>query len=196
LEAKLRIITISGKAKAGKDTTANFMKEILESKGNKVLIIHFADYLKFVCEKYHGWDGKKDEKGRELLQQVGTNIGRARNPGMWTRVAGEYIAAFGQDYDYVLIPDTRFPDEIEYFKRKYPDTLAIKVNRGIFFDNGLTLEQKSHESECALDNFEFDSYLINTFDFNFLKQEVEIFLHFRGVEVYLDDDISDLTGGI
>jgi hypothetical protein len=177
LEAKLRIITISGKAKAGKDTTADFMKEILESKGYTVLIIHYADYLKFCCEKYFGWDGKKDEKGRELLQRVGTNVGRKRNPGMWTRVVGEFITAFGQDYDYILIPDTRFPDEIEFFKSKFPDTIAIKVNRGSF-DNGLTPEQKAHESECALDEFNFDYYVINIFDLDFLKDEVTCFLYY------------------
>ena len=74
----MKIITISGKAQHGKDTTAEMLKKKLEELQYKVLIIHYADYVKYVCRQYFNWDGNKDEKGRTILQQVGTNLARAR----------------------------------------------------------------------------------------------------------------------
>ena len=70
----MRIIAISGHAQNGKDTTANIIKKHLEERGDKVLIVHYADLLKFICTKYFDWDGQKDEKGRHLLQYIGTDI--------------------------------------------------------------------------------------------------------------------------
>ena len=59
---------ISGKMRHGKDTCAQFIKEELERMDKRVLIIHYADYLKFILKQYFGWDGEKNEEGRKLLQ--------------------------------------------------------------------------------------------------------------------------------
>ena len=48
-----QIFCISGKAMAGKDSTANILKEYFEKNNQKALIIHMADYLKFICQKYY-----------------------------------------------------------------------------------------------------------------------------------------------
>jgi energy-coupling factor transporter ATP-binding protein EcfA2 len=140
-----QIILIAGKAGSGKDTFANCLKQYLQQEENKkVLIIHFADYIKFICKEYFGWNGEKDEYGRTLLQQTGTENGRHRNDNMWCKIIIEFLKAFGQDYDYILIPDTRFTDEIELTKQ-YFDTISIYINRDK--TNSLTSEQLSHESE-------------------------------------------------
>ena len=39
----MKVITISGKAQNGKDTTAGLLKAALEADGYKVLITHYAD---------------------------------------------------------------------------------------------------------------------------------------------------------
>ncbi|WP_207720502.1 hypothetical protein [Clostridium beijerinckii] len=41
---------ISAKAQHGKDTFANMLKDRLEAKGNKIVIDHFAKYIK-ICLK-------------------------------------------------------------------------------------------------------------------------------------------------
>ena len=46
----MKIITISAKARNGKDFCANLIKQKLESRGNKVLITHYADLLKYICK--------------------------------------------------------------------------------------------------------------------------------------------------
>ena len=48
----MKIICISAKAQHGKDTSALILKDIYESKGQKVLITHFADLLKYICKAF------------------------------------------------------------------------------------------------------------------------------------------------
>lgn len=150
----MKVICISGYASAGKDTFANCLKNIFDKQGKKTLIVHYADYLKFICKAYFGWDGEKDNKGRTLLQHIGTDVARARRPTIWVEVVKIFIDVFGSDYDYILIPDTRFSQEIDLCKEEY-DTTSIRIHRPNF-DNGLTEEQKLHPSETSLDNYSFD----------------------------------------
>ena len=78
------VILISGKAQHGKDTLASAAKDYLEGKGRRVLILHYADYMKYIAKEYFGWNGKKDSVGRHLLQQLGTNIVREVDENYWT----------------------------------------------------------------------------------------------------------------
>lgn len=152
------VVLIAGKAMNGKDTMANYLKENLNDKGFSVLIIHFADYLKFICSRYFGWSGNKDDEGRELLQKVGTDIVRTKHPTFWLDNVIEFIKVFGSEYDYILIPDVRFRNEL-YFKkgRELWDVTSVKVIRNNF-QTPLTKEQQSHPSETDLDNQIFDLY--------------------------------------
>jgi hypothetical protein len=154
-----KVICISGKAEAGKTTTANIIKERLESLGNRVVIIPFADYLKFVAEKYFGWNGKKDEEGRHLLQFLGTDKVRKRNEDFWVRSVYQLVQVFWDDFDYVLCDDTRFINEIQYFDSHHMFPLHIRVIRPNH-ESKLTLEQKNHRSEIELDDFPQDVRLV------------------------------------
>ena len=153
-----KLILISGKAQHGKDFTANTLKGKLELQDQKVLIVHYGDYVKSVCRDYFGWNGNKDEKGREILQKIGTDKARKNNPNIWVTVINELIKALAEDYDYILIPDTRFPNEINFMIREDYDVVSVRVNR-IGFESTLTDEQKLHSSETALDKFNFDYYM-------------------------------------
>jgi len=153
----MRIIPISAKAQHGKDTLADLLKIELEKLNRKVAIFHYADYLKFVCQQYYEWDGKKNEQGRSILQKVGTDLARKNNPNIWVNVAVEFFKAFSNSYDYILIPDTRFPNEIDVLKENF-DVTSIRLVRKDFSSN-LTPEQKIHPSETALDDYLFDMYM-------------------------------------
>ena len=65
-----RIIVIMGEAGAGKDTFANHIQNLYSGKGFIVHRITFAKNLKEEA-RILGWDGQKDEKGRQLLQDLG-----------------------------------------------------------------------------------------------------------------------------
>jgi hypothetical protein len=170
----MKVILISGKALHGKDLSASILKEKLESKGKKVLILHFASYLKFLAKELRGWDGVKDEKGRKCLQEIGQQA-RDSIPTFWVEAVANVIDVFGKEYDYALIPDARHVNEIEFFKRNWFTPYSLRIVRPDF-DNGLTPEQKSHISEVALDNYKFDCVLFNDGDISRLENKLEYFL--------------------
>ena len=147
-----KVILIGGKAQHGKDTFASYLKEGWEAEGKKVLIIHFADYLKFLCKQYFGWDGSKSEEGRRILQYVGTDLIRNRNPNFWLDTIVELIRVIQDDYDYILIPDTRFKNELSFKRgRNYWPVYSIRMER-LNFESPLTSEQQRHASETDLDD--------------------------------------------
>lgn len=155
----MKVVCISAKAQHGKDTAAGIIKEYLESLGKKVLITHYADLVKFVCTNYFGWDGKKDEKGRTLLQYIGTDKVGAKDPAYWVNFIVSILKIFNDEWDYVLIPDCRYPVEVTRMSENF-DTTTLRVERPNF-DNGLTLKQKEHPSEVSMDDYNFDAVVYN-----------------------------------
>lgn len=155
----MKVCCISAKAQHGKDTTAGILKEYLETKGQRVLIIHFADLLKYICKQFFGWDGNKDEKGRTLLQYIGTDVVSKKNPAYWADFIVNFLKMFKEEWDFILIPDCRYPIEIATLERDF-DTTVLRVERPNF-DNGLTLAQKNHPSEVDMDNYPFDLIIYN-----------------------------------
>ena len=156
---QMRVITVSGKAESGKDTFALILKSILEKEGKTVLIFHYADLLKFYCKQYFGWNGEKDDAGRTLLQRIGTDIVRSRDEDFWVKQAVNFMDVFGCDFDYILIPDTRFRNEVETMKEMFEST-AIYIER-INYVSSLTEEQKSHPSENILSKRDCDYCVVN-----------------------------------
>lgn len=160
----MKVICISGKAQHGKDTAAKYMCKHLKYKGYDALIIHYADLLKYICKSMFDWNGEKDEMGRHLLQYVGTDVVRKRDPNYWVDFVIGIINLFGNEWDYILIPDCRFPNEIDRLRESGIDTYTIRIQRDDY-DSGLTDEQMNHPSETALDDFDFD-YVIHNNDLN------------------------------
>ena len=171
----MKVICISGHAQHGKDTTAQMMRKALWGFGQRVLIIHNADLLKFMCKQLFSWNGEKDERGRTLLQYVGTDVVRNKKPGFWACFIADVLELFNTDWDYVLIPDCRFPNEIDLLKSRGFDVIHVKVTRDDF-DNGLTEEQKNHPSETALDSKVPDITISNSGTLVDLTREVLKFI--------------------
>ena len=156
----MRIVTISGKAQHGKDTFGNKLYDALKKNGDRVLLAHNADLLKYMCKAYFGWNGEKDSEGRKLLQYVGTDVVRKKEPDFWVDFLIRVMKLFDDSWDWVIIPDTRFPNEIDRFVDNGFDVTHVRVIRPDF-DNGLSLEQQNHISETALDNIIPDWIVVN-----------------------------------
>lgn len=156
----MKVILISGKAQNGKDTVAKILEAQLCHKGYRVLITHYADLLKYICKTYFGWNGLKDESGRRILQYVGTDVIRKQNPSFWVDFEMMILKYFHANWDYVIIPDCRFPNEINTVRENGFESIHIKVTRKNF-DSPLTKEQRYHPSEIALDNVKPDIYINN-----------------------------------
>lgn len=167
----IRVIAISGKAGSGKDTSAVIMADILQKKGQRVLITHYADLLKYICRQFFGWDGKKDEEGRRLLQYVGTDVIRRQDPDFWVDFLRDVLLFFEDRWDWVLIPDLRFPNELTRIKNAGFDVTHVRVLRDDA-QNGMPDEQKNHPSETAMDDCEPDILLQNIGDIPALREKI------------------------
>lgn len=155
---KPTIISLSGMARHGKDSTINIIQKKLESQNKKCLHMAYGNLVKHICEQYYNWDGRKDEFGRTLLQYIGTDKIRSKEPNYWVDFIINLVKVIGEDYDYVMISDCRFPNEILRWMEEGYVIIPVHVTR-TNFDNGLTEEQKNHSSETALNDYEFDYYL-------------------------------------
>lgn len=156
----MKVMAISGRAQHGKDTTANMLKKLMEQKGKTVLIFHYADLLKHICRSYFDWDGKKDDAGRRILQYVGTDVIRAKQPDYWVDFATGFLRLFPDEWDYVLIPDCRFPNEVDCLGQAGFDMMHVRIVRP-GFKSPLSPEQQMHPSETALDHTVPDHWVYN-----------------------------------
>lgn len=121
---------------------------------------HYADLLKYICKQYFNWDGVKDERGRTILQFVGTDTIRKQAPDYWVDFIIDMLTFFGDNWDFVIIPDTRFPNEIDKLRSAGFDVDHLRVVRPDFQAN-LTVAQRSHPSETSLDDTAPDCYVVN-----------------------------------
>lgn len=159
----MKIILISGKAEAGKTTAANFLKEELESRGERVAITPYGRLLKDLCNMLYGWDGQKDEAGRQLLQHFGTDVIRKEDPDYWVSHIIRLSGLLYNEFDALIVDDCRFPNELEAWDdharwaekwvKKHYDIYWLRIERP-GYENHLTPEQRLHPSETALDGYE------------------------------------------
>ena len=165
-----KIIILSGKARAGKDTTMNFLNEIY----NNIIQLQYGSYIKEYAKKISNWDGSEETKPRELLQQLGTNIIRENiDNKFFVKKMIDDIKVYSYFFDTIVISDARFKIEIDDIKNTFNNVIAVRIERPNF-DNGLTLEQKKHPSEIDLDDYnKFDYKLINDGTLEDLKKKVE-----------------------
>ena len=164
----MKVICLSGVARSGKDTAAEILKNTLEENGKSVLVTHYADLLKYICKTFFNWNGEKDERGRSLLQYVGTDVVRKKNPNFWVDFIVNVIKLFEKEWDFVVISDTRFPNEVTRLKEFGLDVIHVRVER-TGFSSELTDEQKKHPSETAMDGFPVDVALTNTTMENYIN---------------------------
>jgi hypothetical protein len=99
----MKIIAFTGLAQSGKTTAANYIP------GAKIL--SFADPVKQIALTAFNWDGVKDEKGRRLLQVIGTECGRAYDYDIWVKKMKEQIDKYAPIYSIIAIDDCRFDNE-------------------------------------------------------------------------------------
>ena len=157
----MNVICISGPAQIGKDTSAEMLKNALEDRGDRAVVVHYADMLKFICKTFFDWNGKKDKYGRALLQYVGTEIFRARDENYWVKLMLSVLHAVADAnmWDYVIIADCRFPNEIYFVKTEF-DAVHVRIANPNFV-SPLTPEQQQHPSETSLNGYPADYTLEN-----------------------------------
>ncbi len=158
------IYLIAGRGRSGKNTFGGFIKEELEIRGRKVCQIELMRTLKGYCKDYFGWDGRDETKPRELLQRFGTEIIREKmnRPYFHIHRLIEDIEILSNFFDDFIVDDVRFPLEIETIKEHFPGTIVISLVREFPVDDGMTVKERAHITETALNEFDqYDKKIIN-----------------------------------
>lgn len=153
-------IGLIGLAGSGKNAVGTIIVENFKDYSE----ISFADTLKYVCAHHFKWDGKKDEKGRKLLQTIGMAL-REYNPDSWVNITEEDININKKTCSLVYT-DVRFPNEAAYIKKK--GGVIVRVVRP-------SLElTKTHEhvSESSQAEIKEDYTIVNDGSLDDLKEKV------------------------
>ena len=140
-----------GGAGSGKSTLAKKLAEHLKVEPK---IISFAEPLKRIALQM-GWDGKKDEKGRKLLQLLGTECGRdCVDLKIWLK---HWVMSVFHSRDFPLIvsDDMRFQNEIDLVKKVGGVTIKITGR------NDISEARSAHASEDQASDDCFDFVLNN-----------------------------------
>lgn len=124
------IIGLTGPAGAGKTECAKILANLYSKDNLKAKIVPLATPLKDTAKKI-GWNGKKDEKGRKLLQLLGTEIGRNLiNKDIWVNMHEKTID--NTDADIVLVDDVRFANEASYIIFREGGVIIEVTGRGYY----------------------------------------------------------------
>lgn len=179
----MKIVMICGKAGHGKTTFANFLEEELAATGKEVLVASFGTALKDVLRNYYDWDGKKNTAGRSLLQQVGTEIVRAKDEHYWTDTLMRLATAMNPDF--LIVDDWRFIEEIDRASEYHSDITTVRVERyekwvgdhcdyvNIPYKNpAMTADQLAHRSETELDSYNCE-YIITNVSLTAMRESAE-----------------------
>lgn len=160
------IFVLSGKAKSGKNLIANKIENYYKNK--KCIQISYAFYLKNYVKNIYGWNGREEDKPRELLQSIGIDLIKNKiDSNLLIRRVCEDIKVYSYFYDIIIITDARLIDEIETPKKLFNNVITIRID-SIYYDKKMTIEQMNHITETNLDNYNKFNYVIN--DFNELEE--------------------------
>lgn len=183
LTPRVRIIGLSGYARSGKDTTADYlvekygytkmsfaapMKEALYKLNPDVRDISELVWTVQQVVDLSGWEGAKEitPDVRGLLQRFGTEVGREMfGENFWVDLAMSQIP----DGSKIVVSDVRFPNEADAIKKLGGKVLRVERD-GVEAVN-------AHISETALDGYDFDVRIPNNKDITALHFLIETLIN-------------------
>ncbi len=173
-----KIYVLSGKARSGKDTVANYIKELLPDK--KIIFLAYASTLKDYAKKISNWDGSDETKPRELLQELGTTLIRKQiDSEMLIRRVMEDIEVYSYFYEIIIITDARLKEEVLTPVKRFESVSNLHLIRDV--ENNLTEKQQHHLTETGLDDFhDYDYVIDNNGTLEELKEKVKEILQKEG----------------
>ena len=166
----MKIFVIGGRAKSGKNTFGEMLREELKDYGYRPCVMHITEPLYSYARTYFDWDGNENDKPREFLQKMGIEIIRdklGKKEFLLNRLY-EDIEILSNFFDAFIITDARMVHEFESIKDKYSDVVTIKLERKNY-DNQLSEEEAKHITEQEVDLFEDYDYVIENRSLDDLK---------------------------
>ena len=167
LKPRVTVLGISGWARSGKDTAADYlvenhgymkvsfstpMKEAMYRLNPRITVNEVVNTALRVGVDVYGWEGLKERSPdiRGLLQRFGTEVGREMfDEDFWVDYALNSIPDGGK----AVIADVRYPNEADAIRQLGGKVFRVERN-GVFAAN-------EHPSEHALDDYKFDGRIQN-----------------------------------
>lgn len=162
-----RTIIINGPANTGKDEIAKIAKKILD------IPVYNISSITPVMEiaKLMGWDGKKDERSRELLSNL-KDLWVEFNNGpinQLVKTVDEIDDRYNPPDPYLIFVHIREPEEIEKFKTNYPDTTTVLVKRD-------SIETYNNRADSFVNEYNYDYIIENNGTLVELEESVRTLL--------------------
>jgi dephospho-CoA kinase len=158
-------IAIGGRMQVGKTTAAD---RLVDRHG--FVKYALATPIKEIATSDFGWDGRKDARGRRLLQEVGT-VGRHYDRDLWLdRFAGRLAA---ENPPRAVIDDLRLVREEEYLRRLgFVCVLVTRPARLIPAAAGAG-DTSGHETETEIGQVDVDAQIDNSGTFEDLYERLD-----------------------
>lgn len=157
------IFLVAGRARSGKGTIAKYLENYYQNLNKKVIISPYTKYLKKYIEDITGEKIDENNKPRELLQKISSDLIKKElnKHNFFIDRQLEDLEIYSYFADIIIIPDVRFEKEIEVIKERYSKVISIGVKRPNY-QSELTKEQLDDITETSLDNYkEYDYLIIN-----------------------------------
>ena len=171
---------LNGVSTAGKDTFVNMCKGYDD---HRIYALQFSsvDWIKEVAEEL-GWDGKKDEKGRNLLSGLKHLLTKyddvpfketVKQIHYWTEPTAHITQNYIFNYEYTLVfIDVREPEEIDKYKKEFnAKTILIR--------NPEAEAKAFNESDMDVLNYNYDYIIWNRHDKKVLMNNADRFIRYE-----------------
>lgn len=170
------IVTISGKARSGKDTLANLIVKEVRNFRSTALANPIRDIHKVLY-------GKSDKKDRAGLIMIGQGLRKAE-PYVWiTTWLRLAIESFAYDEDVrLVVTDVRQPNEFKFFSSLGALTVLIKADEQkrremlTKMDGETALDDKllNDETESHVSTFDAGMTIFNNYDESYEDEMVTV----------------------
>lgn len=147
-------IAVGGRMQVGKSTAAD---RLVDRHG--FVKYALATPIKEIAGRDFGWDGRKDSRGRRLLQEIGT-VGRHYDRDLWLDRFARHLAA--DDAPRAVVDDLRLAREEEYLRDL--GFVCVLVTRPAPLIPGTPGGQDAagHETETEIEQVGIDAEIDNS----------------------------------
>ena len=154
------VIMVSGRAGEGKSTFCNICIETLEELAIPTEVFPFARGVKDSAS-FMGWDGRKDDRGRRLLQVIG-GAGREWNESIWANKTVDsiknWLGTYGGESWFAFIDDWRFENEGNVVMDAFHPVLKVRMVRPEKYHTLLGTPLYDDPSEIGLPSIDSQGY--------------------------------------
>lgn len=155
----MKIIIINGSGGSGKDTVVELTSSFLEDK-YEIKNISTIDEVKKIAS-HMGWNGEKNEKGRQFLADLKTawtNYNNGANVEVYEKILNYQSYNLNNKKELLIFIHCREPESINWFIKKFSNEEIPVVS---LFIKRAGIEKFFNEADKNVENFNYDTVLLN-----------------------------------